>query len=110
MKSLISKTWKELAEYLHSLPQNKGLEISHINHRESVFKACRLLIIMQTKQEHEKEHKDHKLRTANMDLIREINKYYDKRFGCKHLHDIRCLRCPLLNETLKQIMTERGVI
>ena len=107
MKSLISKTWKDMAKYLHSLPQNKGKELHHVQNRVGVFLACRLLVLPMTKQQHEAEHRTHQIRKDNMALIMEIRKFYDKRFGCKRLHDIRCLRCPLLNETLKeQIMLE----
>ena len=110
MKKEIEKQWSHLKVYLHSLPENKGLEISHLNGRDGCFKVCLLLIIIQTKKQHEQEHKDHKLRTANMDLIREISLNWDRHYGCMKVQGLRCLRCPLLNkETREAVMAERVV-
>jgi hypothetical protein len=102
LKSLIQKTWKEYAKYLHSLPQNKGKEIHHINSRVGVFLACKLLIVVLTKKQHEQEHRDHKIRTANMDLIREIRSCWDKRYGCMKIQSEKCLDCPLLSKEVRK--------
>ena len=96
MKSLISKTWKDMAKYLHSLPCNKGREIHHIQNRRGVFLACKLLVLPMTKQEHESEHRTHKLRKDNMNLIREITLNWNRHYGCMQKQDERCLSCPLL--------------
>lgn len=102
MKALIQKTWKHLACYLHGMKTIGNREIHHINGRIGVFLACKLLVILLTKKEHDIEHISHVMRDNNMELIRDIRKSWDKRAGCTKQHKIECKSCPLLASNVIQ--------
>lgn len=110
MNNLIKKQAHAIYTYLHE--KYPHCEDHHVNGRRGVFEGCKLLIVPLSPIQHQEEHKHHRMRTANMDIIREIRKWWSKREGCTFIHDKKCLTCPLLSESLKQTaeMEENKVI
>jgi hypothetical protein len=100
MHKLIAKQAKINYTEIHSKPMNKGKQANHINGRNGVFEGCKIMIIPLTIKEHEREHTDHKIRTSNRDLIREITLNWNKYYGCQKMHKPECLTCLLLNQNL----------
>ena len=101
MRLLIAKQAKLNYTDIHSKPQNKGKQSHHVNGRNGLFEGCKILTIPLATKEHEQEHKDHKIRTANMELIREIRLSWNKYYGCQKVHKAECLTCLLLDKTKK---------
>ena len=111
MRKEIQAQWKTIYTYLHSLKENIGKQLHHIAGRVGVFLACRLLIVPLTRQQHEEEHKTHRLREINMILIRNIRHFWNKNYGCMNMHKPECLECSLLYAPLKeQIIKDKDVI
>lgn len=110
MRKNIKKQWDALKVYLHSLPENKGKELEHINGREGCFLACKLLIVPLTKKQHEQEHRDYRIFKENIELIRKIREVWNKYYGCMKIQDKKCLTCPLLNTEIKQLHEKKDCV
>lgn len=98
MKKLIQAQWEAIYTYLHAVCPGK--QCHHVNGRKGCFLGCKLLILAMTREKHEKEHLDHKIRTENMELIRDILNSWNKRKGCTKQHKPECADCPLLESNI----------